>query len=53
MKKEIKKQDDSSSCGYIFRRFRRVKGSKAKGEERFLDAWEYGYKAWKIPVRKC
>jgi|P1105metagenome_2_1110788.scaffolds.fasta_scaffold01613_24 hypothetical protein len=33
--------------GFIFVRFRRVKNSN-----RVLDAWDYGHKAWKIPVRK-
>lgn len=31
--------------GYIFTRFRRVRNSN-----KILDAWDYGYKAWKIPI---
>lgn len=37
--------------GYRFCRFRLVKGSKQKGQPRWLDAWEYGYKAWRFPIK--
>jgi hypothetical protein len=30
----------------IFRRFRRLRNG------RLLDAWDYGYKGWPIPVRR-
>ncbi len=33
--------------GYVYCRYRRVKNS-----DRYLDAYEYGYKAWRIPIRK-
>ena len=32
---------------WIFCRYRRVKGST-----RVLDAWDYGYEAWRIPIRR-
>jgi len=42
-----KKGDSKKSGGYIFCRYRRVKNSN-----RYLDAHDYGYEAWRIPIRK-
>ena len=41
----MKKAKIKRIARYIFTRFRRVRNSN-----RVLDAWDYGYKAWRIPV---
>ncbi len=43
----VPKNDSYVSDGYIYCRFRRVKNS-----QRYLDAHEYGYKAWRIPIKR-
>lgn len=42
-----KRNDSQISKGYIFCRYRRVKNS-----DRYLDAHDYGYDAWRIPIKK-
>lgn len=41
------KNDSYAADGYIYCRYRRVKNS-----DRYLDAHEYGYKAWRIPIKR-
>lgn len=41
------KNDTKAVDGFIYCRYRRVKNSN-----RYLDAHAYGYKAWRIPIRK-
>jgi hypothetical protein len=36
-----------NECNWIFCRYRRVKNST-----RMLDAWDYGYVAWCIPIKR-
>ncbi|MGX2951619.1 hypothetical protein ACWIUA_12105 [Ursidibacter sp. B-7004-1] len=47
MRKIIEKQECYKENGYIFCRYRRVRNSN-----KVLDAREYGYKAWRIPIKK-
>ena len=42
--KEIRVKNE---CDWIFCRYRRVKNST-----RILDAWDYGYVAWRFPRRQ-
>ena len=46
----MKNNNSNSGCtkkaGCIFRRFRRLKNGK------LLDAWDYGLKAWPIPIKR-
>ena len=51
MRKNKITQETHTESGYRFCRFRLVKGSMQKGEPRWLDAWEYGYKAWRFPIK--
>lgn len=44
-KNPIRNQETHVANGYVFCRYRRVKNS-----DRLLDAREYGYQAWRIPI---
>lgn len=42
----FKNQESRIEGGYIFRRYR-----YARGRKKILDAHQYGYQAWRIPIK--